>query len=206
MSTNDGEPTAWCELDTGKWHLPDGAGCTVVLGGFSACLSPAGGLLKFLAVHSYPDAPIRRCPTLVRSGGILILGGKCHRNIYDGLSSRTALLFPTPASSANGCSGRLTLIEDDGCTNAHTASGIYTELDICFKAEPKSDRVEVWIEVRHVAYKLPYDTIWFQLPIGDDRTVCLSDAGELRKGKSEDERTVWGMNVGLLLRSRQSPG
>lgn len=112
----------WCELDTGVWHT-----CTegkfVELGASFRWVT----FVKYLLTHftHFADAPLARTPTLVRAGGILILGGACERNIYDGVGSRTALLFPAPGGDSHGS---FTLIEDDGVSNEHTDEGAYTEL------------------------------------------------------------------------------
>ncbi|KAJ7761077.1 glycosyl hydrolases family 31-domain-containing protein [Mycena metata] len=147
---NSGETELqWCEMDAGVWHTGKGA---------------------FVEL----DAPLARTPTLVRAGGILILGGACERNIYDGVASRTALVFPAPSGDSQGS---FTLIEDDGVSNDHTAKGVYTELVISFAAT--STEVVVGYEVVHGAYKLPYEVIWFELPVGDKRKVMV------KRGKTE---------------------
>ncbi|KAJ7141312.1 glycosyl hydrolases family 31-domain-containing protein [Mycena epipterygia] len=139
--TNDGEMAVqWCELDTGVWHVGKGA---------------------FIEL----DAPLERTPALVRAGGVLVLGGACTRNIYDGVASRTVLVFPTPTGASHGS---FTLVEDDGVSNAHTGKGVYTELVVSFTTGGAG------AEVVHGAYKLPYEVIWFELPAGDERKVVVN--------------------------------
>ncbi|KAJ6489585.1 glycosyl hydrolases family 31-domain-containing protein [Mycena vitilis] len=151
---NDGEKALqWCELDTGVWHAGGGA---------------------FIEL----DAPLERTPTLVRAGGVLILGGACARNIYDGVTSRTALLFPAPTGAS---AGSFTLIEDDGVSNDHTGKGVYTELVVSFNAT--GAEVVVNYEVVHGAYKLPYDVIWVKLPVGDKRRIVIQDGKMERRGE-----------------------
>ncbi|KAJ7782318.1 glycosyl hydrolases family 31-domain-containing protein [Mycena maculata] len=155
--TNDGETTAqWCELDTGVWHAGKGA---------------------FVEL----DAPLPRTPTLVRSGGVLVLGGECKRNIYDGVASRMALVFPAPMGKS---AGSFTLVEDDGVTNAHTGAGVYTEIILSFAASEAE--VVVDYEVVHGAYKLPYDVIWFELPKGDRRKVVVKGGKTERREQNGD--------------------
>ncbi|KAF7357793.1 BZ3500-MvSof-1268-A1-R1-Chr3-1g06135 protein [Mycena venus] len=152
---NDGETALqWCELDTGVWHT--GKGEYVEL-----------------------DAPLERTPALVRAGAIIILGGTCERNIYDGVASRTALVFPAPTGESRGS---FTLIEDDGVSNDHTDKGVYTELVVSFAAT--EGEVFVDYEVVHSAYKLPYEVIWFELPVGDKRQLVV------KGGKTERHPSV----------------
>ncbi|KAJ6494934.1 glycosyl hydrolases family 31-domain-containing protein [Mycena vulgaris] len=151
---NDGEAALqWCELDTGVWHA--GKGDFVEL-----------------------DAPLTRTPTLVRAGGVLVLGGACTRNIYDGVGSRTALVFPAPAGAS---SGRFTLVEDDGVSNDHTGKGVYTELVLSFSAAAGGREVVVDCEVVHGAYRLPYKVIWVELPVGDQRKVVVKGGKTARR-------------------------
>ncbi|KAJ7267606.1 glycosyl hydrolases family 31-domain-containing protein [Mycena haematopus] len=154
---NDGETALqWCELDTGVWHAGKG---------------------EFVELA----APLERTPTLVRAGAVLVLGGACTRNIYDGVASRTALLFPAPAGASQGS---FTLIEDDGVSNDHTGAGVYTELVVSFSATEAA--VVVDYEVVRGAYKLPYEVIWFELPRGDERKVVVRrEKTERRKDSGE---------------------
>ncbi|KAK7005918.1 hypothetical protein R3P38DRAFT_3326385 [Favolaschia claudopus] len=147
----------WCELDTGVWH--EGKG-------------------EFIEL----DAPLDRTPTLVRAGAVLIFGGACQRNIYDGVSSRTALIFPAPKGDSQGS---FTLIEDDGISNHHTNKQAYTELVVLFKATDAE--VTVDYEVVHGDYKLPYDVIWFELPKGDQRKVVGKNAKSERREENRSE-------------------
>ncbi|KAJ6594391.1 glycosyl hydrolases family 31-domain-containing protein [Mycena capillaripes] len=149
---NDGEAALqWCELDTGVWHAGKG---------------------EFIEL----DAPLERTPTLVRAGAVLILGGACARNIYDGVASRTALVFPAPTGESRGS---FTLIEDDGVSNEHTGKGVYTELVVSFAATEAE--VVVDYEVVHGAYKLPYEVIWFELPVGDKRKLVVKEGKKDRR-------------------------
>ncbi|KAJ7485732.1 glycosyl hydrolases family 31-domain-containing protein [Mycena latifolia] len=164
---NDGEKAAqWCELDTGVWHAGKGA---------------------FIEM----DAPLERTPTLVRAGGVLVLGGACARNIYDGVASRTALVFPAPSGASNG---RFILIEDDGVSNDHTGRGVYAELVLSFTAAGANAEVVVDCKVVKGAYKLPYDVIWFELPVGDARKIVV------KGGKTERRRQNGGKEeVGIVV-------
>ncbi|KAJ7091907.1 glycosyl hydrolases family 31-domain-containing protein [Mycena belliarum] len=165
---NDGETALqWCEFDTGVWHTGNGA---------------------FVEL----DAPLARTPTLVRAGGVLVLGGACKRNIYDGIASRTALIFPAPSGAS---SGSFTLVEDDGVSNDHTGRGTYTELVVSFTASG-SDAVIVDCEVVKGAYKLPYEVIWFELPVGDARKVVVKGGKAGRRRHNGDKEEV-GIVVSL---------
>jgi alpha-glucosidase len=136
-----------------------------------------------------PDAPLTRTPVLVRAGAVIILGGACARNIHDGVASRTALVFPTPKGESHGS---FTLIEDDGVSNDHTGMGVYTELVVSFAATEA--KVVVDYEVVHGAYKLPYEVIWIELPVGDKRKVVV------KEGKTERLKENGGKKeVGILV-------
>jgi alpha-glucosidase len=117
------------------------------------------------------DAPLDRTPVLVRAGGILVLGGECTRNIYDGIRERTALIFPSPshATSNAGRRGTFTIIEDDGKTNGHTIEGAFTEIVVSF--EVVGDQVEIGLELLRDEYDLTYGVVWFELPKGDEREM-----------------------------------
>ncbi|KAJ7217663.1 glycosyl hydrolases family 31-domain-containing protein, partial [Mycena pura] len=129
VEANDGETALqWCELDTGKWHAGNG---------------------EFADF----DVPLSRTLALVRAGGVLVLGGACARNIYDGVGERTALIFPAPGSVRASSRGAFTLIEDDGVSNAHTRDGTYTELVLSFNAT--ETEVVVDVEVVRGSYELP---------------------------------------------------
>jgi alpha-glucosidase len=126
----------------------------------------------------------------MRAGGILILGGACTRNIYDGVAERTARVFPAPTGASHG---RFTLVEDDGVSNDHTGKGAYTELVVSFAAAggDRDSEVVVDCEVVRGAYELPYDVIWFELPVGNARRVVV------KEGKEERRRINGGREVGL---------
>ncbi|KAF8199901.1 glycosyl hydrolases family 31-domain-containing protein [Mycena galopus ATCC 62051] len=160
---NDGETALqWCELDTGMWHTGKG---------------------DFIELA----APLERTPVLVRAGAVLVLGGVCSRNIYDGVASRTALVFPAPTGDSQGS---FTLIEDDGVSNEHTGTGVYTELVVSFVATEAE--VVVDYEVVHGEYKLPYEVIWLELPRGDTRKLVV------KGGKTE--RHNENREVGIVVR------
>ncbi|CAK5265429.1 unnamed protein product [Mycena citricolor] len=151
--SNDGEKGLdWCELDTGVWHQ---------------------GKADFVEL----DAPLSRTPVLVRSGGILVLGGECKRNVYDGVNERTALVFPAPGKAS---AGSFTLIEDDGVSNEHLDKGIYTEILLTYSAT--ATEVVVDYEVVHGQFKLPYEAVWIQLPIGDQRKIVVKAGKKEAKG------------------------
>ncbi|KAK4051516.1 hypothetical protein OIO90_004730 [Microbotryomycetes sp. JL221] len=120
---NDGEvDLMWCELETGRWHHGSKDGSTVTV-----------------------DAPLSSTPVLVRAGGALMLGGRCSRNIYDGIRERTLLIFPGPTGHSSGQTGSLTLVEDDFKTNDHVDKNIYSELNFMYKhtmpAVPKNSTI-----------------------------------------------------------------
>jgi alpha-glucosidase len=140
------------------------------------------------------DAPLARTPTLVRSGGIFVLGGACTRNIYDGVAERTALIFPAPTGDSRG---KFTLIEDDGMSNAHTGQGVYTELLLSFKAAAPGGVVVVDYEVVHGGYKLPYDVIWFELPASDVRKVVVKGGKTEKRRLHADGREEIGITIEL---------
>lgn len=158
---NDGEKDLqWVEIDTGVWHDARG-GRTIEM-----------------------DAPLSRTPVLARGGAILVLGGHCTSTIYDGVSSRTVLVFPSPSHATSGHSGTFTLIEDDGRSNAHLAEGKFTELELSFCVV--GERVEVASDVLQDGYPLPYEYIAWELPKGDSRQLILGEGMELWEG--DDER------------------
>lgn len=136
------------------------------------------------------DAPLERTPVLVRGGGILVLGGKCTKNIYDGTNERTVLVFPAPSSSssssASGQKGSFTLIEDDGKSNDHTNPSRrgYTEIFLSFTVVEGGESVEVDFEVVHRRFELPYEVVWFELPRGDRRTLKVRE-GKVEAGRKE---------------------
>ncbi|PRP78004.1 polyamine transporter 3, partial [Planoprotostelium fungivorum] len=131
----------WCELDTGKWFESTGETITMA-------------------------APLSRCPTLVRAGGILVLGGVCQTHAFDraGRTERTVLLFPGPS----GGEGEFTLVEDDGRTNDAGFRGVFSEISIRFEADASEVRVEM--ETKRGDYKGQWD-YHFKLPDGDTRTI-----------------------------------
>ncbi|KAI5478030.1 hypothetical protein MNV49_005493 [Pseudohyphozyma bogoriensis] len=162
---NDGSTDIeWCELDTGVWHQ-------------------GGGVVEL-------DAPLSRTPALVRSGGILVLGGVCTRNIFDGITERTAHIFPSPTKASEGT---FTLIEDDGKSNDHTSKKVYTEIELAFKSADATT-VEVSYAVVHGKYKLPYDTIFWALPEGDQRKVVGGHACDVAE-VTRDGRRRFAMKV-----------
>lgn len=118
---------------------------------------------------------------------MLVLGGACTRNIYDGVASRTALVFPAPTGASRGS---FTLIEDDGVSNAHTGKGVYTELVVSFTAGGAGGEVVVDCEVVHGAYKLPYEVIWFELPAGDERKLVVKAGKTERRQQNEGKEEV----------------
>lgn len=192
---NDGEmDLGWCELDTGIWHLTNGSGRFVELGESSAAYSPSTNLTSLLS--PFAVAPLARTPVLVRGGGILVLGGRCTSNIYDSINSRTVLIFPSSSLCPSGLSGSFTLVEDDGRTNEHLEQGVYTELDLHFAV--KEDEVEVWWELVHGGYCLPYREIAWQLPKGDRRTIVAARgmAGRREKGSNGDIFSLVAPEVG----------
>ncbi|KAG9127037.1 hypothetical protein FRC07_000922 [Ceratobasidium sp. 392] len=159
----------WCEFDTGGWHtsIPEG---------------------HFIEI----DAPISKTPVLVRAGGILVLGGKCANTVYDGEGLRVAHIFPSPSPKALGARGTFTLVEDDGKTNAHVNEGVHTELEIGFQVEDGED-VEVDLKVLHSAYAVPYDVIWFVLPVRDTRKLKSKSETKTEARKSDDGRNMLGV-------------
>ncbi|SCV71199.1 BQ2448_2787 [Microbotryum intermedium] len=136
----------WCEFDTGIWHT----------GGQEITM----------------DAPLSRTPTLVRAGGILVLGPACKNNISESFRSRHVLIFPS--STKIGCFGRFTLIEDDGVSNEHTLNGIYTELEVWFRVR-SAEEVEVGFEVSRNKYVTKWKSLTWELPKGDGRKIVAAE-------------------------------
>lgn len=175
----------WCELDTGRWHTSSSDGDFINMGKseeYPRCVSE----LTFCLA----EAPLSRTPVLVRAGGILVLSQKCSNTVYDGDATRTAHIFPSPTSATDGASGSFTLIEDDGKTNAHVERGVYSQVELSFRVAG-AQSVEVDVKVVKDSYALPYDTVWFALPIGDKRELCIAEGSgkgasvrEVREGRS----------------------
>lgn len=140
-----------------------------------------------------PDAPLHRTPVLVRAGGILLLGAPCSHTIYDGTTSRTALIFPSPSltTSTSGSSGTFTLIEDDGGTNAHLEKGEFTELQLSFAIRAGGDEIEVGCKVVHGGYALPYREMAFELPAGDARQVVAAAGQQGRVAQGGGKAVFW---------------
>jgi alpha-glucosidase len=115
---------------------------------------------------------------------MLVLGGRCTSNIYDGLGSRTVLIFPSPSNSSFGLTGSFTLIEDDGRTNDHLEKGLYTELALHFAV--KGAEVEVRWELVHGGYSLPYQELTWELPKGDTRKVVAASGMEWRRNEGDE--------------------
>ncbi|CUA68775.1 hypothetical protein RSOLAG22IIIB_03635 [Rhizoctonia solani] len=171
------ETPEWCELDTGAWHT-----------------SPSeGGFINM-------DAPLSRTPVLVRAGGILVLSNKCTDTVYDGGATRVAHIFPSIRSQADGSKGTFKLVEDDGKTNEHTENGAFTELELNFQVSPgekAEQEIEVDVKELNNSYTLPYDVVWFILPLGDNRKLRVP-AGSTRKTseqKADDGRAMLGVHL-----------
>ncbi|CAE6422163.1 unnamed protein product [Rhizoctonia solani] len=171
------EVPEWCELDTGIWHT-----------------SPADG--GFVSI----DAPLSRTPVLVRAGGILVLSNKCTKTVYDRETTRVAQIFPSLNSQVDGAKGSFRLVEDDGKTNDHAEKGAFTELELSFQVgsgEKGQQVVEVDVKELKNAYALPYNVIWFVLPVRDSRKLRVS-TGSGRKTseqKAEDGREMLGVHL-----------
>ncbi|KAG8764033.1 hypothetical protein FRC12_008332 [Ceratobasidium sp. 428] len=163
----------WCEMDTGRWHTS----------------TPEG---HFIDV----DAPVSKTPVLVRAGGILVLGGKCTSTVYDGEMLRVAHIFPSPSPKNPGATGSFTLVEDDGKTNAHVNEGVYTELEVSFLAEDE-EYIEVDVKVLHNAYAVPYDVIWFVLPVKDKRKMKAKSGTNTEVKVGDDGRVMLGVHFEL---------
>lgn len=136
-----------------------------------------------------------RTPTLVRAGGILVLGGVCSRNIFDGTGERDTLIFPAPHKHASGTKGSFTLIEDDGTSNDHTDKGFFTELDLSF-VTISTDRVEVAVQTIRHQYVLPYSTMLWLLPSGDER-VLVDVEGKILEQVEKDGKRAFVMDLAL---------
>ncbi|KAG8682651.1 hypothetical protein FRC08_014823 [Ceratobasidium sp. 394] len=128
--------------------------------------------------------------------GILILGNKCTGTVYDGDTLRVAHIFPSPSPNKPGTTGCFALVEDDGKTNAHVNEGIYTELEVSFKVEGEG-QVEVDVKVLHNAYVVPYDVIWFVLPVGDTREMKARHGTKAETKRGEDGRIMLGVHFEL---------
>ncbi|KAG8732857.1 hypothetical protein FRC11_010456 [Ceratobasidium sp. 423] len=171
------ETPEWCELDTGAWHT-----------------SPSdGGFINM-------DAPLPRTPVLVRAGGVLVLSNKCAATVYDGEATRVAHIFPSLNSQVDGAKGSFKLVEDDGKTNEHAEKGSFAELELSFQVSPGEkgqQTVEVDIKELSNSYTLPYNIIWFILPIEDTRKLRVP-AGSTRKTseqKADDGRVMFGIHL-----------
>ncbi|KAG8689890.1 hypothetical protein FRC11_015020 [Ceratobasidium sp. 423] len=171
------EVPEWCELDTGIWHT-----------------SPSdGGFIDM-------DAPLSRTPVLVRAGGILVLSNKCTATVYDGETTRVAHIFPSLSSQVDGAKGSFKLVEDDGKTNEHVEKGVFTELELSFQVGPGEkgqQTVEVDVKELSNSYVLPYNVVWFILPLGDSRKL-RAPAGSVRKTseqKADDGRVMFGIHL-----------
>ncbi|KAM0786221.1 hypothetical protein ACM66B_007024 [Microbotryomycetes sp. NB124-2] len=162
----DGEKDLiWCDWSTGQWH--------------------AGKEGQFHDI----DAPLDKIPLLVRAGGVLVLGGSCSRDIYDGTSERTLVIFPAPAShrSSGQSGGSFTLVEDDFRSNDHTDKGVYTEIHFWFKVVD-SESVQVGYDVVRKEWPLPYRDVAVCLPPGDARQVVGAEGFKVTRDKQRGFR------------------
>lgn len=117
--------------------------------------------------------------------------------MYDGDTTRTAHIFPSLTPQAHGARGSFKLIEDDGKTNDHVERGSFTELELGFHVVASEDGkqyVEVDVKTLHNSYTLPYDVIWFVLPVGDARELRVA-SGSTRKTSTReaDGRRMFGV-------------
>lgn len=126
-------------------------------------------------------APLSRLPTLIREGGIYVLGPALKRNMPTPASKSKeydVYIFPCPAEveqerqSSNLSKGCFALIEDDGITNAATFQGQFTEMQLFFEvAEGK-----IYISVNII--RAHYTGEWkinFILPKGDRRQIIFKE-------------------------------
>ena len=168
----------WFELVADRWHRPSKEGHDVTLGENRQGRREEDRTQADCSAHA--EAPLDRCPTLVRDGGIIVLSPP----VTDYLAlptpsprTRTVCVYPTPADVlAEGRPGQRTsrgsfsLIEDDGCSNDAATDGLYTEISVFFEADEV--RVVVGAYVVRAGYAATWD-IDFLLPAGDERRVCL---------------------------------
>lgn len=179
-------PASFCEIDTGVWHLAGEAeskgetGREVTLGEFliffAFMMSPVSDPSSPIA-----DAPLERCPALMRSGGLLCVSGPVGQTIFStrARSEREFQLFPLPRSapsSTSECqSDVFTLVECDGKTNDATIKGTFNEIDISYLTDSEEPEiVRIKIEPRRTGYAGEWK--WsFSLPLGDQRKLALEE-------------------------------
>ena len=116
------------------------------------------------------------------------MGGKCTKNIFDGTNERNVLVFPTSISTA-GSIGHFSLVEDDGKTNA----AAFTQIELSFAVVDVQGEevVQVDYTMSSFDHKLPYDTLWWELPSGDARRIIGAEGKEVRK----DTKGRFGLKV-----------
>lgn len=198
---DDGRPdnsndACWFELDTGKVHRPSKDGNMTTIGKPSLLPISDSSLSRFLSfIVTLTDAPLHRCPTLVREGGIYVLGPMLNTHIPSPaptVRTYTAQLFPCPVAILSErsvdaeSSGSFTLFEDDGETNDATASGQFTELELRFSTQGQKD---IYADINVVASGHPGQwQITFALPHGDDRRLHCGKASLTAGAQSADDR------------------
>ncbi|UZJ56955.1 hypothetical protein CBS101457_006275 [Exobasidium rhododendri] len=175
--TDDHHNASWYELGANKWHQPGRDGLTLTL-----------------------DAPLHRCPTLVREGGVIVLGPAIVSHLPSPAPLnrvRTIEIYPTPSDNLKHRSpgrtvsqGSFTLIEDDGVSNEATEHGMFTEIVVYFCATEKQVTVGARVERAH------YAGTWqlkFSLPESDRRNMVSSD----ESASTHDRYLIITVAVGL---------
>ncbi|MCO5589851.1 hypothetical protein L7F22_043820 [Adiantum nelumboides] len=130
------------------------------------------------------QAPLSQLPTLIREGGIYVLGPTLNRNMPSPASKSKeydVYIFPCPVEvekerrSSNISNGSFILFEDDGITNAATFKGQFTEIQLSFEvAKDSKDTVYVGIDIIHANYSGEWK-IKFVLPTKDERQIVLKE-------------------------------
>jgi len=133
----------FCDFYSGAWHA----------GGQSVTL----------------DAPLERCPLLVRAGGVIPLGKTMRYIGAEPDDQRDLLIFPHPQ---NGQSS-FTLIEDDGISR----DGATTRINISLASTPS--QIEVHISASG-DYPLPYAELRVICPPGEERPLKISTDGRIQ--------------------------
>lgn len=136
------------------------------------------------------DAPLDVLPTLVRDGGMIVLGPPCERHAREHIGNvrqaRHVQLFPRPEGDSKG---QFRLIEDDGTSNEATRHGRFTELRLYFDAVGSASKIQVGVDVGQVGFSGVW-TFSFEMPEGDGRALDLRV-----DQKDQIEQWIEGQNI-----------
>ncbi|CEH11850.1 alpha-glucosidase [Ceraceosorus bombacis] len=145
------EPIWWCNIHTGVWTRTAVGGADVT-----------------------EDAALDCCPALMRAGGILVLASEVGQDALSTCrSGRTVSIYPAPIEAATSCSGSFVVIEDDGCSNAATTNGEWTEYEVFFQSSAGSQTVQCGFKLLHGGFEGNWD-LTFNLPRSDTRRLMPS--------------------------------